>query len=168
MKRFLAGIFLGLIFIPIVGMMYIRLGLMPVATSESPLPGEKYIARTALHARIRKEAPRQAPYQPDETAFLDGARIYKQNCAFCHGLLKSQTSLAARGMFPYPPQLLQGDDRVTDDPVGITYWKVKNGIRLSGMPGFGESLSDREMWDVSWLLAKADKLSAAVQQELDK
>jgi len=47
---------------------------------------------------------------------------------------------------------------VTDDDVGETYWKVKNGIRLTGMPGYVSSLSENEMWQVSLLLLHADKL----------
>jgi mono/diheme cytochrome c family protein len=46
---------------------------------------------------------------------------------------------------------------VTDDPPGETYWKVANGIRLTGMPSFEKVLTDTEMWQVSLLLANADK-----------
>ncbi len=40
---------------------------------------------------------------------------------------------------------------------GETYWKVANGIRLSGMPAFSKVLNQTEMWQVSLLLANADK-----------
>ena len=68
-------------------------------------------------------------------------------------------------MYPKPPQLL-GRKGVTDDPVGETYWKVSNGIRLTGMPAYKDSLSDKEMWQVSFLLAQADKLPDDVQSIL--
>jgi mono/diheme cytochrome c family protein len=71
-------------------------------------------------------------------------------------------------MFPLPPQLQTKDEMVTDDPVGVTYWKVKNGIRMTGMPGFGEMLSDNEMWQVSEMLAHADKLPPATMAALQK
>jgi hypothetical protein len=70
-------------------------------------------------------------------------------------------------MFPKPPQLFTQDEMVTDDPVGEDYWKVKNGIRLSGMPGFKDSLSEGEIWQVSALLAKADKLPDSVKETLN-
>jgi len=66
--------------------------------------------------------------------------------------------MAAKGMFPPPPQLFAPDDMVTDNPAGVTYWKVSNGIRMTGMPGFGEVLSPAQVWQVSLLLANADKL----------
>jgi thiosulfate dehydrogenase len=46
---------------------------------------------------------------------------------------------------------------VSDDAVGETYWKVKNGIRLTGMPSYDKALSETEMWQVSLLLSRADK-----------
>jgi thiosulfate dehydrogenase len=52
---------------------------------------------------------------------------------------------------------------VTDDPQGETYWKVTHGIRLSGMPGFGVILSDTQRWQVTMLVAHADKLPSAAQ-----
>ena len=56
---------------------------------------------------------------------------------------------------------------VSDDPVGETYWKVKNGIRLTGMPSYVKILSDQQMWEVSGLLSVADKpLPDAVQKIL--
>jgi hypothetical protein len=57
---------------------------------------------------------------------------------------------------------------VSDDPVGETYWKVANGIRLTGMPGFTGSLTTYQMWQVSLLLANSDKLPASVQTALQQ
>ena len=39
----------------------------------------------------------------------------------------------------------------------VTYWKVDNGIRLTGMPSFRHILSNTEMWQVSLLLSQADQ-----------
>jgi len=55
---------------------------------------------------------------------------------------------------------------VTGDPEGVTYWKVTHGIRLSGMPGFGGALSDTTRWQLTMLVAHADKLSPTVQAAL--
>jgi mono/diheme cytochrome c family protein len=92
---------------------------------------------------------------------------YKENCAVCHGLPgKSKTAIAA-GMFPPPPQLFHGKG-VTDDEPGETYWKVANGIRLTGMPGFRSTLKDEQLWQISLLLANADKLPESVTNALTR
>ena len=70
-----------------------------------------------------------------------------------------------RENFPTPPELFKGQG-VTSDPVGVTYWKVANGIRLTGMPGFNGSLSTEQMWQVSLLLSNANKLPDTVVSAL--
>lgn len=168
MKTFIIGLIIGLIIPAAAGYCYFRFGYAPVATASAPMPFEKTMARMALKARISKEAPKNTPIQPTEVNLTAGAKVYTDNCAFCHGWLGQPASKAAKGMFPLPPQLLTPDEMVTDDPVGVTYWKVKNGIRMTGMPGFGEMLSDNEMWQVSEMLAHADKLPPATMAALQK
>jgi mono/diheme cytochrome c family protein len=65
-------------------------------------------------------------------------------------------------MYPAAPQLWHKHKKgnvvgVSDDAVGETYWKVKNGIRLTGMPTYRNLLSDSDIWDVSLLLKNADQ-----------
>ena len=116
----------------------------------------------ALNAVLKKQAPKNAPIPADEPNLMAGAKVYRANRAVCHGLPNQPETAIAHGLFPKVPQLFKGKG-VTDDPPGVTYWKAANGIRLSGMPGFKGSLSDTELWQVSLLLANADKLSPAVR-----
>jgi thiosulfate dehydrogenase len=106
--------------------------------------------------------PKSVPIPADEVNFLAGAQVYKDHCAVCHGLAGRPATAIARGMFPKPPELMQGKG-VTDDEPGETYWKVEHGIRLTGMPGFRASLTETQAWQVSLLLANADKLPASVR-----
>jgi len=144
---------------------YLWLGLAPVATASAPLPFEHLVTQMALNARVDKEAPTSSPMQPTEEVYAAGARTYRSHCAVCHGLPGQEPTAIAKGEFPKPPALFNGKG-VTDDPVGETYWKVSNGIRLTGMPGFMGPLSSDEMWQVSLLVANADKLSPAVKGAL--
>ena len=168
MGKFIFGVIIGLLIPAAIGYAYFCYGYAPVATSSAPMPFEKTMAGMALKARISKEAPKNSPIQPTDDNLTAGAKIYVDNCAFCHGWPNQPATKAAKGMFPLPPQLLTKDEMVTDDPVGVTYWKVKNGIRMTGMPGFGEMLSDNEMWQVSQMLAHADKLPASATAALQK
>ena len=163
MKRFLVGLFLGVALVIAGAYFYFSRGYAPVSTSAAPMPFEATVAKMALKARIAKEAPSSTPIQADEANLAAGARIYREQCAMCHGSKDQPETDAAKGMFPKPPQLLKGHG-VTDDPAPETYWKVKNGIRLSGMPAYGPSLSDEQLWQVSLFLAQADKLPANVQK----
>jgi thiosulfate dehydrogenase len=157
MRKFLIGLILGLIAVPVCVYFYFSSGSAPVATSAPPMPFEKTLAHMALHSRMDKEIPKSVPIAADEAAYVAGAKIYKENCAVCHGLPGTPQTAISKGMFPDPPMLMEGTG-VTDDPAQETYWKVAGGIRMTGMPGFNKTLSTAEMWQVSLLLANADKL----------
>jgi thiosulfate dehydrogenase len=144
---------------------YFATGRAPVATSEPPMPFEKTLAHTALNARVDREMPKKVPLQPDEPNLTAGAALYREHCAVCHGLPGQKETATARGMYPRPPTLLEGKG-VTDDEPGESYWKVKNGIRLTGMPGFGTALSETQLWQISLLVANADKLPKPVHDAL--
>jgi thiosulfate dehydrogenase len=167
MKKFVVGFIIGILILPVCAWLYVRFGYAPVATAASPLPFERQLAHMALNARIDKEAPKSAPIQPTDENLLAGAQTYRGHCAVCHGLPGQEDSPTAKGMFPKPPQLFKGHG-VTDDPPGETYWKAANGIRLTGMPAYSGSLSDTQLWQVSLMLAKADKLPAAASASLQK
>jgi thiosulfate dehydrogenase len=156
--RFLIGLIVGLLILPLLIVLYAASGRFPVATSDPPLPGEAALAGAGLAGRIKREAPNRDVSNFATSELVSGADIYQKNCAMCHGLPNQPVPSVGQGEFPRPPQLFTVDGRVSDDPAGETYWKVKNGIRLTGMPSFEKSLTDMQMWQVTALVARADKL----------
>jgi len=164
-KGIIIGFILALGCLALGAYIYLSLGLVPVATAAEPMPFETYLAKRGLKAVVHKASGLHSPLDAAEPNLLIGATLYRNNCAVCHGLPGQETTSIAAGMFPKPPQLLHGKG-VTDDPVGETFWLVQNGIRLTGMPGFKASMSETQMWQVSQLLAQADKLPEGVRAEL--
>ena len=165
-RAFILGLLIGIVLVFGGLWFYFTSGRAPVAVSDPTMPFEKRLANGALHARINKDPHTDpAPVPANESSYLAGADIYKEHCGICHGLPDQQQSAIALGMFPKPPALFHGTG-VTDDPAWETYWKAKNGIRLTGMPSFKEHLNDTQLWQVSVLLANADKISPAVKAAL--
>jgi mono/diheme cytochrome c family protein len=108
------------------------------------------------------------PVQADEATFTAGAAVYHAQCAPCHGV-PGRVSPFAKTMFPSAPQLFERHGKhvgVSDDEPGESYWKVANGIRLTGMPAYKQVLNETEMWQVTLLLAHADQLPPGVQKLL--
>ena len=163
--KFLLGLIIGIIIVPLAVYAYFVTGSAPVATAARAMPFETSLAKKALRARVEKEAPNHPPVSAGPETYAAGAQIYIDNCAVCHGLPGQDQTAIAYGMFPKPPKLLEGKG-VTDDPPGETYWKIANGIRLTGMPAFNKKLSDTQIWQVTLLLANADHLPADVKQTL--
>jgi thiosulfate dehydrogenase len=161
MGRILFGIILGVLLTPVALLAWFRYGHPPVAVADSPLFEERAFTQFLLYTRIDREMPPVAPIQGSEQNLVAGARVYTTQCAACHGLHGKPSSFGAH-MYPAAPPLWDKHSTsdvvgVSDDPVGETYWKVANGIRLTGMPSYKDVLSDTEMWQVSLLLAHADK-----------
>src|ERR1700674_4248939 len=165
MKLFVAGLVVGILTFPLAVYFYFATGGAPVATAEAAMPFEKTLAHKALNARIRKEMPLNAPIQGDVPNLTAGAKIYREHCAVCHGMPRQHETAIAAGMYPRPPLLLEGKG-VTDDEPGESYWKIANGIRLTGMPGFGKSLSETQMWQIALLVKNAEKLPASAKTAL--
>jgi mono/diheme cytochrome c family protein len=166
MTKFIVGLIMGVLLVPAAFYVYVSLGLAPVATSAPPMPFERFFAKTALHAVLRREAPKTLSKAASDSVLLTGARVFVENCSVCHGFPNQPESRIAKGMFPHPPQLFEPHHMVTNDPVGVTYWKARHGIRLSGMPGFEASLTNDKLYAVSLLLANANHLPANVRQAL--
>ncbi len=161
MGRFLLGIAIGIVLVPLAVLVFFKFGNVPVAVNDKPFPDERLVTSVPLNARIDREMVKTPPIQPDEDAFVAGARVYADNCAVCHGY-HGQPSRIGRNEFPSAPPLWEKHRHgnvvgVSDDPPGETYWKVANGIRLPGMPSYKELLTETQMWQVSLLLANADK-----------
>jgi len=156
--KFLTGLIVGSLILPVGFLLYALSGHLPAATSDPPLPGEAVLAGAGLYGRIRREAPKRDVSNVPTADLVSGAETYQKHCAVCHGLPNQPEPPIGAGEFPKPPQLFTADGRVTDDPAGVSYWKVKNGIRLTGMPAFEKSLSEAQMWQVTALVTRADKL----------
>ncbi len=154
------GFVLGVVAVGVAGFAYLEYGALPVATADNPFPLEKRVVSFPLHARIDREE-KKPPFGTGEEVFESGAHVYKAECASCHGLPGHDVAYA-KYMYPVAPQLWKKHGKsavvgVSDDSPGETYWKVANGIRLTGMPAYNHLLSDTAMWQVSLLLANADK-----------
>jgi thiosulfate dehydrogenase len=165
LKTLAIGMVLGIVLVFLCLWFYFTGGHAPVAVTDPPMPFERKLAHGALNAHIGKAKVVEPAVPVDEKNLLAGAEVYKQNCAVCHGLPAEPESNIAHGMFPKPPEMFHGTG-VTDDPAFETYWKATNGIRLTGMPGFKGRLTDVQLWQVSQLLANADKIPPAVKAAL--
>jgi hypothetical protein len=161
MGRFLFGLILGIILVPLCVFAYFKWGTVPVAVNDPPFPQERLVTAFPLEARIHREMVSNPPVQPNEDNLVAGAHIYADQCAVCHGF-HGKSSVVGIHEFPSAPALWEKHPHgdvvgVSDDPPGETYWKVANGIRLTGMPAYKDVLNETQIWQVSLLLANADK-----------
>ena len=144
-------------------------GLIPANADATPGWIETWIAGTSLNATLDREAPKGPnPVATTDKNLIDGIDLYAQHCAICHG---TETGIAselpvAKGLYPKPPQL--ATDGVEDDSEGVSFWKIKHGIRWTGMPSWKASLTDQQIWTLALFLKHMDKLPLAAQEAWQK
>jgi thiosulfate dehydrogenase len=132
-------------------------GLVPANADARPSALERWAARTSLHATIAREASSAPDPLPITDDNLDaGIKLYAANCMVCHAASDAKSSNIASGLYQHPPRL--AEDGVEDNPDGEIYWKIAHGIRLTGMPAFGSSLTDSQIWQLTMFLKQMDKL----------
>lgn len=167
MAKFLFGLLLGLVLVPLGFYLYLRSGRAPVATSAPPLPFERFFVRTAMRATIdRLETPVHLS-QPSDASLVTGAEIYRGDCAVCHGLPGVPPTAVAQGMYPRPPQFFGPHAGKIDDPPREVFWKVENGIRLTGMPAWQGFLDKKQVGKLTALLEDATSLPPSVAAVLE-
>jgi mono/diheme cytochrome c family protein len=117
--------------------------------SSLPQPGalETWAATKLKHAYISRAA-RSVPAEPqsDLPSIAAGQMVYGAECSSCHGLDGRAPSDFGRSMYPRVPDL--GSPSVQKWSDAELFWIIQNGIRHSGMPGFGKIRSDSDIWDL--------------------
>ena len=165
MRGFILGAVVTVLVALLGGYLGLRSGLIAANADATPGGVELWAADTSLRATLQRDAPKG----PNPVALTDanlkaGVDLYAQHCAICHGTAAGDASASpvAKGEYPRPPQL--GADGVEDDPDGVTFWKIKHGIRLTGMPAWTSSLTDQQIWTLALFLKHMDKLPPQAQQ----
>jgi thiosulfate dehydrogenase len=165
LKGIILGVALALAVALIGAYALLQSGLIPANADATPGRLETWMARTSLDATLRRDAPKGLnPIALIEQNLLDGVHLFAQNCAVCHGSAKGTASASpiAKGLYQKPPQL--ATDGVEDDPEGVSFWRIQHGIRLTGMPSFGYTLSDRQVWTLALFLKNMDNLPPEIKQ----
>ena len=165
-KSILIGVVLTLAVGLLGGYVLVRSGLIPANADATPGHLETWMASTSLNATLHRDAPQgQNPVTLTDQNLLDGMQLFAQNCSVCHGSQQGVASASpiAKGLYQKPPQF--ATDGVEDDAEGLSFWKIKHGIRLTGMPSFAPTLNDQQIWTIALFLKHMDKLPPAVEVE---
>ncbi|HFD86233.1 MAG TPA: cytochrome c [Gammaproteobacteria bacterium] len=93
----------------------------------------------------------------------DAATGYAEMCAQCHLAPGMDESELHDGLYPQPPVFYKGKHESHDEKE--TFWVIKNGIKLTGMPSWGGVHSNDEIWA---LVRFVGRLPGMTQQEYQK
>jgi mono/diheme cytochrome c family protein len=161
MRNFILGIVITILVLLFGGLGVALLGFLPTRANIDPPPMEVHIALSALDNSVERHAPRvNNPVPPTDENLIEGLKIYTMNCALCHGGIDRQPSTLQKSLYPPPPNLILNP---LDDPEWHVFYKIRTGIRYTGMPAWDKSLSESDIWKLTAFLTRVDKLPPAVQ-----
>lgn len=153
-RFFVTTLFMGLI---VTGIAW--LGYLPIrATSKPPGLEEAFFGRTLDASLKRQSKGLQNPVSVTDDELLPAIQLYRTNCAGCHGESGQPSRWGSTSFYPRVPQFAE---EKPDLSAAEMYVATKYGIRYTGMAGWGELLSDREIWQVTTLLSHLDALPPA-------
>lgn len=90
-----------------------------------------------------RSAPEPAPVDP--AMLQHGFEHFTEMCVVCHGAPGVERGEFGKGMNPTPPDLARMAQRYNAQEL---FWVIKNGLKMAGMPGFGPTHSDEEIWGI--------------------
>jgi predicted CXXCH cytochrome family protein len=127
----------------------IRLVWRGFSTADQPSFLETIVARTARNLSIPRKARLEAnPWKSTPDVLKDARENYVDRCAVCHGVDGSGQTQVGSNLYPKVPDLRSPrTQRLTD---GEIRYIIRNGVRLTGMPGWGKPHDEQS--DDSWKL----------------
>ena len=146
---------LGIVLVA-VGGMYWFITFYSFSARQKPSGFEAFLARnvrrlaTPSHARAMTN-----PVAVSELAVAEARDHFADHCAICHGNDGSGRTQINEGLYPPAPDMRGGDTQELSD--GELFYIIKNGIRFTGMPGWGGE--DEENWKLVLFIRRLPKLS---------
>ena len=159
-ERFFLG---GLIAGPLVAVIIVALGLWPWRANSKRPKWEDSLAVHSLHTALARDAKNlHPPISASEETLPAGLKIYRTNCAGCHGDFGQPSTWGANGFYPRVPQFADAPPAPRSEEMFLV---VRNGIRYSGMGAWKDLISEEDTWKVGLFLSNLKSLLPAVRSE---
>jgi mono/diheme cytochrome c family protein len=139
-------------------------GIYSVAANYPDRAPVAWVLSTTADYSVRHHAAGiKAPALDDPVMIRTGFGRYEKNCVVCHGAPGVPIGPVGRGLNPHPPELTEaaGDWKPNE-----LFWITRNGVRMSGMPAWGVTLSDKDIWDIVAFTRRLPSLTPAKYKAL--
>lgn len=161
MKKVLVTIIVMVVVMAAAALGVIYGGAYDVAASTSDSPLVRWALTTTRENVVKREAQAievpESAHQSDQALLRKGFVHYDEMCVTCHAAPGVEPGEIRAGLNPKPPRLAR---RASKRSLAELFWVSKHGIRMSGMPAWGKTHSDDELWAVVAFVKRLPKLSA--------
>lgn len=138
------------------GSAVVFLGLYNTSARSGHWPGVSWVLHTTFRnsVELRAPSPEEVPDLTEPMVRL-GARHYASACETCHGAPGTMRTATIRAMVPAPPPIAEAVGSWTPAELG---WIVREGVKMSGMPGW-PSVRNDEVWSVVAFLTRVGSMT---------
>jgi mono/diheme cytochrome c family protein len=148
-----------LVVIALLGAVFVFSGLYNVSAAQPHTGFVKGLLSTISDRSIDTHAKKMTPPPVDSAGLLEGAEHFHEMCVVCHGAPGVAKDEIAEGLNPRAPELSR--HAAGEFSESQLFWIIKNGIKFTGMPGFGQSHTDEQIWEMTAFVKRMDKMTAA-------
>lgn len=146
------------------GLILLRHGF---SARDNPSALETAVARAMRLAAIPSGAKDQKnPVPATPEVLQEGMAHFADHCAICHANDGSGRTEIGRNLYPKAPDMRQPETQNLTD--GELYYIIHNGIRLTGMPAWGESAEDLDSWKLVHFIRHLSKLTPQEELEMER
>lgn len=162
---------LSLLFVTVIvtGLLFIYTGTFNVSATWKDPALLEWLLKETREISIKshaKDIQENGIITGSQTQIENGFRSYREMCATCHSAPGQLTSPLAQGLNPSPPDLSKKrEHEMSSDEL---FWVIKNGIRMTGMPAWGPTHKDDEIWDIVAFLKILPEISTADYNTLNR
>ena len=138
-----------------------------VSARAKPTAMETMMAREVRHMAIPASARGlQNPVAETQEILRDARLHFADHCAICHANDGGGDTLIGLNLYPKPPDLRQEDTQKLSD--GELFWIIENGVRFTGMPGFGGAPgSEQDSWKLVRFIRHLPQLTDEERMEME-
>ncbi len=139
-------------------------GLYDVSATTPHSGAVSWLLATTSHASVeRRSKGIDVPDLDDSALALAGVNDFDSMCVSCHGAPGKEPGAIGKGLNPAAPDL--AESAMEMQPAEL-FWVTKNGIKMTGMPAWGKTHSDDDLWPLVALITQLPKLDADAYQAL--
>ena len=125
---------------------FIYSGVYDIAATTPHFDVTFKVMRTAMERSVKRQARDvKVPELDDPEKVHAGLKNFQEMCVVCHGAPGAPGSQINQGLYPKAPNLAEA---AKDWTPAELYVITKNGIKMSGMPAWGPTHSDEELWSL--------------------
>jgi len=141
-----------------------------LSTRSQPTSVEALMARGFRHAAIPANANLLTNPMPATPEMLEhGRNHWADHCATCHANNGSGDTEIGRNLYPRAPDMRLPETQSLSN--GELYYIIRNGVRMTGMPAWGNAElgdSDLDSWKLVLFIRHLPHLTAAEEREMQK